>query len=74
MDVDPTLARPLLEKHIPPFYRSMKSSLQKSLLRIDGTIIPKHVVIDRCPKDIDKVWWKKFLDLEYTDEKVEQCK
>lgn len=74
MDVDPSIARPLLEKHFPPYYRSMKSTLRKSLLKVDDTMIPKRVAIDRCPDDIDRVWWEKFLDIEYTNEKMEQCK
>lgn len=74
MDIDPDLARPILEKTFPRYFRTVKSTLRNRLLRVKGTIIPKNIAITKCPSDIDKVWWEKFVDNEYTDKKKEQCK
>lgn len=42
-------------------------------LKINGQPIAKRVALDNRPNDTDKIWWEKFVDIEYSDKK-EQCK
>lgn len=73
MDMDPELARPILEKRFPQYFRTVKSNLRNKYLRPNRQTIPKSVAINSCPDDIDKTWWEKFVDNEYTDKKRKQC-
>ena len=73
MDIDPDLARPILEKTFPRYYRTVKPTLRNKLLRVGGTTIPKNIAITKCPADIARVWWEKFIDNEYSNKK-EQCR
>ncbi|KAJ6792165.1 Uncharacterized protein M6B38_240660 [Iris pallida] len=74
MNVDPKIARTILEKKFPQYLRTMKSTIRARYLNINGQPIPKRVALDNRPDDIEKIWWEKFVDIEYSDKKKEQCK
>ena len=74
MNLDSTIARPILERGFSQYFRSEKSKLRDKYLKKDKEFLPRRIAIDNQPNDIDKVQWEKFVDIEYTDKKRKQCK
>lgn len=74
LNIDPMVARPILEKRFSQRYRTFKSTVRNRFLKKDGALIPKQVALNSRPDDIDKVWWQRFVDIEYSDKKKKQCK
>ncbi|KAJ6821905.1 signal recognition particle 54 kDa protein 2 [Iris pallida] len=73
-NIDPILARPLLEAKFPQFLRTMKYHLRATIKNKEGIYLPKPLALAQCPDDIDKIWWEKFIENEYTPKKIEQRK
>lgn len=75
MNINPDIARPILEKGFPQCLRTAKATLRKKFLKTkEGESLPRRLAIDNRPEEIDKVQWEKFIDIEYTDKKKKQCK
>lgn len=75
MNINPDLARPILEKAFSQYFRTAKAKLRKLYLKTkEGELLPRRLAIDNRPEDIDKVQWEGFIDIEYADKKKKQCK
>lgn len=71
MNIPPTVARTILEPSFPQFFRTEKHNIRVEFIR---NATSKRDCLANCPDEIDKVWWEAFVENEWEEKKIEQCK